>query len=87
MSNYSVYILECSDGSLYTGCSNNVTKRLHAHNAGKGAKYTKSRRPCRLVYQEFCGEKSEALKREYAIKQMRRAEKQKLAAQENKNAR
>lgn len=69
------YVLECGDGSLYTGWTNNVEKRLEAHNSGKGAKYTKSRRPVRLVYLEEFETKEEAMRREYAIKHMSRKEK------------
>lgn len=73
-----VYILRCSDNTLYTGITNNLEKRIAAHNSGKGAKYTKSRRPVKLVYSENCADRSAASKREYAIKQLRRAEKEKL---------
>ena len=72
------YMLECSDGSLYTGWTNNIEKRLKAHNAGRGAKYTRSRRPVRLVYMEEFDTKIEAMRREYAIKQMSRKEKEEL---------
>lgn len=70
-----VYILKCSDGTLYTGYTNNLEKRLKAHNSGKGAKYTRGRRPCILVYYEELRDKSSALKREYEIKQMSREQK------------
>lgn len=73
-----VYILRCSDGSLYTGWTTNLEKRVAAHNAGKGAKYTRSRRPVELVYSEVFDDKISAQRREYAIKQLRRAEKEKL---------
>lgn len=73
-----VYILQCSDGTLYTGWTNDIQKRLAAHNAGRGAKYTKTRRPVSLVYIEPAATKEDALKREYAIKQMTRAQKLKL---------
>ncbi|MBP3851653.1 MAG: GIY-YIG nuclease family protein [Erysipelotrichaceae bacterium] len=76
--NHYVYMIECSDGSYYTGYTNNLKKRLAAHNAGKGAKYTKSRRPVRLIYQENFDNKKDALKREYAIKQLARSEKETL---------
>lgn len=69
------YIVECKDGSLYTGWTTDVKKRVEAHNAGKGAKYTKSRRPVKLVYTEEHGTKQEAMSREYAIKRMTRQEK------------
>ena len=59
-----VYILECNDGTLYTGWTNDIDKRFKAHNDGKGAKYTKGRRPLKLVYLEELETKSEALKRE-----------------------
>ena len=72
------YILKCNDGTLYTGWTNNLEKRLKDHNEGKGAKYTKARRPVSLVYYEEFESKEEAMKREYAIKQMSRSEKLKL---------
>ena len=72
------YILKCRDGTLYTGWTNDLEKRLKAHNAGHGAKYTRSRTPVELVYYETFETKVEAQKREYAIKKMTRAEKQKL---------
>lgn len=64
------YIVKCRDGSLYTGWTNQLDKRVEAHNSGKGAKYTKSRRPVELVYYEAFYTKQEAMAREYAIKQM-----------------
>ena len=72
------YIVRCKDGSLYTGWTNDIEKRIKAHNKGKGAKYTKSRRPVKLVYYEEFQTKEEAMKREYAIKHMRRKEKEKI---------
>ena len=69
------YIVKCSDETLYTGWTNNLKKRLEAHNSGKGAKYTKNRRPVELVYFEDYDTKQEAMKREYAIKQLTRKEK------------
>lgn len=72
------YILECSDRSFYTGWTNDIEKRLRAHNEGKGAKYTKGRGPVKLVYIEEFETKEEAMSREYAIKQMSRKEKEKL---------
>ena len=62
------YILKCSDGSLYTGWTNDLERRVKVHNEGKGAKYTKSRRPVELVYYEEFLTKEEAMKREYEIK-------------------
>ena len=73
-----VYILECADGTLYTGWTYDLTKRIQAHNNGTASKYTRSRRPVRLFYCEVCADKSAALKREYAIKQLPRCEKMKL---------
>lgn len=73
-----VYMLRCGDGTLYTGMTDNVEKRFAAHCAGKGAKYTRGRGPLELVYTEETGDKSAALKREYAIKKMTRQEKLKL---------
>lgn len=75
---YYIYIVRCSDGSLYTGYTNDVTSRVEKHNAGKGAKYTKTRRPVKLVYQETFETKSEAMKREYQIKTYTRVQKLKL---------
>lgn len=76
---YFVYILECNDGSLYTGITTNITKRLDEHNTSdKGAKYTKVRRPVKLVYQEPSSNRSTASKREYAIKKLTRIKKLQL---------
>jgi putative endonuclease len=73
---YYVYILECSDRTLYIGTTNNLEKRLVAHNASKyGAHYTKIRRPVVLVYSENCKTRSNALKRERALKKLTRKEK------------
>ena len=72
------YILRCRDGSLYTGWTNNVEKRVADHNSGKGAKYTKGRRPVELIYYEMFETKEEAMKREYAIKHMTRRAKEEL---------
>lgn len=73
-----VYILRCGDGTLYTGSTDNVEKRLAAHRAGKGAKYTRGRGPLELVYTQQLPDKSAALRREYEIKQLSRQEKLKL---------
>ena len=76
VSGSSVYIVECSDTTLYTGWTTNMEKRLQEHNEGKaGAKYTRGRRPVKLVYQEPCSTRSDALKREREIKKMSRAQK------------
>lgn len=66
--NYYIYILECSDKTLYTGYTNNLENRVKAHNEGKGAKYTKSRLPVKLVYSETFDDKKEAMSREWYIK-------------------
>ena len=72
------YMMECCDGSLYTGWTNDLDKRLACHNTGKGGKYTASRLPVKLVYYEKFETKQEAMRREYAIKQMARKEKMNL---------
>lgn len=77
------YIVKCSDSSLYTGYTNNLSRRIQTHNSGKGAKYTRGRTPVKLVYFEEFDNKSLALKREYAIKQLSRLKKEKLI-EENK---
>lgn len=69
------YMVECADGTLYTGWTNHLAGRMASHNAGTGAKYTRSRRPVRLVYYEEYTSKREAMQREYAIKQCSRDEK------------
>lgn len=69
------YILKCRDGSLYTGWTTDLERRLKEHNSGKGAKYTKSRRPVVLAYYETFDTKEEAMKREYAIKHLKRKDK------------
>lgn len=74
-----VYLLRCGDGSLYCGITDDVSRRLEAHAAGKGAKYTRGRGPLELVYTEACGSHSDALKREAAIKKLKRQEKLRLA--------
>ncbi len=75
---YYIYILKCKDGTYYTGYTNNIEKRVRIHNDKKGAKYTRGRTPVTLVYEESFATKAEALKREYMIKQMSRAEKEAL---------
>ncbi len=72
------YMVRCKDGTLYTGWTNNIERRMEAHNSGTGAKYTKSRRPVKLVYCEEFPTKEEAMKREYAIKHMEKKEKEKM---------
>jgi len=79
------YILECKDGTYYTGWTNNLEKRLKDHNEGRGAKYTKARLPVSLVYHEEFPSKEEAMRREYAIKHMTRSEKAYLIRTYEKN--
>ena len=73
-----VYVLRCSDNSLYTGWTNNLERRIKAHSNGRGAKYTRARLPVELVYFEEFDDKISAMKREYAIKQLKRKEKLEL---------
>lgn len=77
-----VYILKCNDGSLYTGYTNNLEKRLKSHNKGIASKYTASRLPVKMIFSEKCRDKSDALKKEYFIKTLSRGNKIKLI---NKN--
>lgn len=78
MSNNYTYILKCADGSLYCGWTNDLEKRLSAHNAGTASKYTRTRRPVELAYFEQFETKQEAMSREYHIKRLTREEKLKL---------
>ncbi|MGL5087311.1 MAG: GIY-YIG nuclease family protein [Clostridium sp.] len=73
-----VYILKCCDNTLYTGWTNDLDKRFKIHSEGKGAKYTKGRLPVEIVYSEVFDNKSDAMKREYAIKKLTRLEKENL---------
>lgn len=73
-----VYIVECSDGTFYTGWTNNLERRIEQHSNGTGAKYTRGRGPVKLVYYEEFDEKRDAMKREYEIKQYSRNDKLKL---------
>ena len=73
-----VYILQCADGTLYTGWTMNLERRLRAHNSGRGARYTRGRRPLRLVYREEQLTRSAAQRREAAIRRLSRADKLKL---------
>ena len=75
-----LYILRCCDGTLYTGITTDVEKRLEAHRAGKGAKYTRGRGPLELVYRETCAGHSHALKREMAVKRLKRTQKEDMIA-------
>ena len=72
---WTVYILECGDGTLYTGITDDLERRLKAHSEGKGAKYTRGRGPLILCHREELADKGAALKREYAIKQLSKGEK------------
>ncbi len=74
MANYT-YLLRCADGTLYCGWTNDLEKRVAAHNAGAGAKYTKTRRPVKLAYYETFATKQEAMRREAEIKRLTRREK------------
>ena len=74
-STWHLYILRCKDGSLYTGITTDVNKRLEVHRSGRGAKYTRGRAPLELVYREECGTHSDALKRELEIKALKKTEK------------
>ena len=82
-----VYLVRCSDGTFYAGYAENLARRIAAHNAGKGAKYTRSRRPVELVYSEELPGKSEALRREAQLKKLSHAEKALLAQGERDGAR
>lgn len=73
-----VYVIECADGSLYTGYTTDVERRLDEHDAGEGAKYTRGRTPVSLAYTESFESRSEAMAREYAIKRLSRTEKERL---------
>ena len=84
MANYA-YMVECSDGTLYTGYTNDLEKRVQAHNSGKGAKYTRSRLPVRLVYFEEFETKEKAQSREWHIKRLTRAKKLELIAKAKEN--
>ncbi len=70
-----LYILRCADGTLYTGVTNGLKDRIEAHNAGKGAKYTRGRGPLKLLYSEKCVDRGAALRREWEIKKLSRTEK------------
>ena len=81
-----VYILECRDGSLYTGITDNLDKRLKAHNSGRGAKYTRGRGPVELRYRESCADHGTALRREIEIKRLTRQQKWLLIGEYRPNA-
>jgi putative endonuclease len=73
-----LYILRCRDGSFYAGITNDLKRRLIQHRDGRASRYTRSRRPVRIIYRESCASRSAALKREYAVKALSRKEKEKL---------
>ena len=73
------YMVQCNDGTYYTGWTEDLERRVAAHNAGRGARYTRLRRPVRLVYYEFCADRSAAMRREAAIKRLSHREKARLA--------
>lgn len=75
------YVLECSDGTYYAGYTNDLKKRLNAHNSGKGAKYTRAKRPVVLIHQEIYDTKPEAMRAEYAFKQLTRLQKDRYIVQ------
>lgn len=75
-----VYLLRCADGTLYAGCTTDPRRRLQQHNAGRGAKYTRARRPVSLVYVEQAEDHSQALRREASLKRLSRKEKLALIA-------
>lgn len=80
-----LYMLRCADGSLYTGITTDVPRRLEEHLTGKGAKYTRGRGPLTLVHQESCGSHSEALKRELEVKSLTRRGKEELILKAGRN--
>lgn len=77
-----VYILFCADGTYYTGWTTDVQKRVQTHNKGKGAKYTRGRRPVKLLWYDAFNTKSEAMKKEYALKQLSRGGKEAITRQD-----
>lgn len=83
MNNY-CYILKCKDGSYYTGWTNDLERRIKAHQEGRGAKYTKGRTPVELIYYETFATKEEAMRREYEIKQLSRKEKEALVMEKGR---
>jgi predicted GIY-YIG superfamily endonuclease len=79
---YSVYIVRCADGSLYTGCARDPRQRVDVHNSGRGARYTAGRVPVLLVYSEPCGSLADALRRERELKRLTRRRKEALIGEE-----
>ena len=87
MSSWHLYILKCSDGTLYTGITTNIERRLAEHESGAGAKYTKGRAPLELVYSEECPNRSVASKREIEIKSLSKEQKQEIISLKHLSAR
>ncbi len=85
-SNHYFYVLECADRSYYAGYTNDLDKRLAAHNAGKGAKYTRAKGPSKLIYHESFETKQEAMKAEYAFKQLTKPQKIRYIAEEEESS-
>jgi predicted GIY-YIG superfamily endonuclease len=83
MSKWCLYILKCGDGTLYTGITNDLERRLKQHNDGSASRYTRSRFPVKLVYQEPCRGHSHALKKEFSVKSLTRKEKEDYIKQKN----
>ncbi|MEW5741027.1 MAG: GIY-YIG nuclease family protein [Myxococcota bacterium] len=81
-----VYLVRCRDGSLYTGCTNDLERRLAAHNAGRGARYTQARRPVTLVYAECARDRSQAQSREAALKRLPKVKKESLVLSAGRRA-
>ncbi len=79
-----LYILECRDGSYYTGITNDVVRRLELHKRGKASKYTRSRRPVKVIHAEICESRSDALRNEAAVKKMTRAKKEEYVRRHGK---
>ncbi len=78
-----LYVLECSDGTFYTGITNNLDRRMHLHNSGSASRYTRSRLPVTLIHHEHCRSRSQALKRELAVKSLSRKEKEEYINMKN----
>jgi putative endonuclease len=85
VNSYYFYVVECSDGSYYAGYTNNLSVRIRKHNEGKGAKYTRSRTPVKLIFSRKYETKQEALQAEYRFKQLSRKEKEQFIAKEQKD--
>jgi predicted GIY-YIG superfamily endonuclease len=87
MSEWTVYMIECRDGTFYTGITNELERRILAHGSGSASKYTRSRLPVKLVYRETCSDRSGALRREAAIKAMKRSAKESLIRRQSSSGR